>query len=284
MTQHRVTDEQYGKFCRRIDDLSRRIKEGSIPYEPTFNLLQKISEGSLHEIFELPNSWAISPFEQLEIARKRNRDYGWGFTQEEFRLLEKTVPLPFALPKREDTVIILDISLDTIQETFEEAWRCRIEKVLLHPWNRDRETTRTDKEHLRLITGKHHIRGMRWKRVDLTSNWGAGEWLAKNQDERPGGSFSPKSVRSPKKSPSSEILWAASYFPEWIELMYQQEMPNVWLPGYEFHVPEEESKEGAWAHTPYLSEFSVSNLMHLGFGRTKQTYHFWAIPEYVDAD
>jgi len=45
----RVTlrDEQIGQLYRRTSDLVRRVIEGTLPFEPTMNALQKIIEGRM---------------------------------------------------------------------------------------------------------------------------------------------------------------------------------------------------------------------------------------------
>lgn len=47
MTRRCVTDEQYGKLWRRIDDLVRRIDEGTISYKTTMEEIQKWIEGTV---------------------------------------------------------------------------------------------------------------------------------------------------------------------------------------------------------------------------------------------
>lgn len=47
MTRRSVTDDQYGKLTRRIDELRRRVDEGTLPYNPTMGALTLIIEGEL---------------------------------------------------------------------------------------------------------------------------------------------------------------------------------------------------------------------------------------------
>jgi len=35
MTRKRVPDDQYGKLCRRLDEVKRRADEGSVDYDAT---------------------------------------------------------------------------------------------------------------------------------------------------------------------------------------------------------------------------------------------------------
>lgn len=47
MTPRSVTDEEYGKLCRRIDEVKRRVKEGPLDYKRTMNKLQEMIEGGI---------------------------------------------------------------------------------------------------------------------------------------------------------------------------------------------------------------------------------------------
>jgi len=44
MTQ-KVSDEQYGEIWRKLQDLARRISQGTLPFDLTMDLLQEIIEG-----------------------------------------------------------------------------------------------------------------------------------------------------------------------------------------------------------------------------------------------
>ena len=46
MTRRNVTDEMYGQFQRRLDEVARRVDEGTIPFEETMDSLQKVIEGN----------------------------------------------------------------------------------------------------------------------------------------------------------------------------------------------------------------------------------------------
>ena len=41
----RITDEQFGQLCRRLNDLTRRVVEGTISFKPTMEAIQSIIEG-----------------------------------------------------------------------------------------------------------------------------------------------------------------------------------------------------------------------------------------------
>src|SRR5579859_1622029 len=112
---HCVPDEQYGKLTRKLDEVARRVDEGTIPFEPTMLQLQKLVEGKEFLI----NEKFIAPVTQRDIARQRNKERNWGFTEDDFVALGKP---PAWWPEEKLSVVVLDISLDTVEHTFEEAW------------------------------------------------------------------------------------------------------------------------------------------------------------------
>lgn len=44
---HRVSDERYAALTRRIDDIRRRVDDGSLPFHPVMNLLRDVVMGDL---------------------------------------------------------------------------------------------------------------------------------------------------------------------------------------------------------------------------------------------
>lgn len=51
MTRKCVTDDEYGRLKRRLEEVSRRIDEGTIPFERTMAALQVVLEGKLGQHF-----------------------------------------------------------------------------------------------------------------------------------------------------------------------------------------------------------------------------------------
>ena len=45
MTRKRVTDDQYGQLQRRMDEVARRVDEGTLPFDLTMRALQSFIEG-----------------------------------------------------------------------------------------------------------------------------------------------------------------------------------------------------------------------------------------------
>lgn len=65
MTQENVTDEQFGKLCRRTDEVKRRVGEGTLAYEPTMAKLQELIEGKMEN-----KNFLILPGDKDPIAIK----------------------------------------------------------------------------------------------------------------------------------------------------------------------------------------------------------------------
>ena len=169
--------------------------------------------------------WAIPPATQIGCALLRSDDRGWGFTKKDFAVLD--------LPRWPDGKLcaaVLDVQLDTVQQTFEEAWHFA-SSAYPNSWQHGQ--IKSDSDNLRLLSGMKHKRGLSWQLIDLGDrrNW------------------TPQVVRSPETSPASAILWAASYFPAWVQAMDGEAVPYVFLPGYELFMP----LDAEWSFSPYLS-------------------------------
>ena len=46
MTHKCVADDQYGQLWRRLEEVARRVREGTIPFDPTMDVLQRLIESS----------------------------------------------------------------------------------------------------------------------------------------------------------------------------------------------------------------------------------------------
>ena len=167
-------------------------------------------------------SWAISPEEQLKIVRQRNEERGWGFQESDFDSLGPPPdwPLNWPLNNRHLAAVILDVSLDTVEKTFQEAWAFAIQAKRDSFLDRNIVSGRYE---VLLTRGWEHCRGMRWITMGLSNN-------------RLG-----KEVVSP-----FAVLWAVGYFPKWV-LPRRKDLPggtqgqvaysSVRIPGYAARVP-----------------------------------------------
>lgn len=200
----------------------------------------------------------IPPAKQLELVHRWNIERSWGFIDAEFTALNE----PPAWPKGKLSCVILEVSLDTVEMTFNEAWHLIIAAQRGNHW------PCTKFESLRLLLGITHQRGLKWRVVDLVAYW----------DHERG--IRPMDVRSPEKSPHSAILWAGAFFPRWVQGMDGITVPYVWIPGYEASV----GGCKPWSHMPNLS-FGCSDykvrLLTDSCNRCRQDGD-WAVPEFQD--
>lgn len=199
----------------------------------------------------------ILPERQLELVRQRNADRTWGFTDEDFTKLGE----PPAWPSGRLSAVVLEVSLDTVQKTFEEAWHFT---KACQPDNWRWPEVKSDPKLLRLLSGIQHQHGLRWRVVDLAANW----------DKRDG--IRPRDVRNPQTSPHCAILWGASYFPKWVRAMDGMNVPYVWIPGYELCV----SGDPEWSGVPSLGWVRDDRRVRLGTGRCGARNGRWAVPEF----
>lgn len=248
-----VTGEQYRTIDRRMRDIIRQLdRPNGSPLDPAFvtTALQYITEGRRCE-HDLIHGMFASPDAQLRMAKQRNLERGWGFTDEDFAALCPAPPWP---TNNCLAVVILDISLDTVEHTFEEGWLAaksvQQQKIRL-------PELKSDKKSLRLLSGNHE-RGFRWQVVDLGANMNR----------------QPNYVRNPATSPSSSILWMAFYSPKWIQAMNGTDVPNVWIPGYEVTIPGIED----WECAPLLDWRGSYPAVELNACFSGLCISSWAVP------
>lgn len=249
-----VSDAKLGEFARRQNDWFRWVREGSLDPDEVNEAVQAVIMGEI----SIRSGLFIFPDQQLELVRMRNSERNWGFTGEDFEKLGEPPVWPLGLL----AAVVLDVGLDTVQQTFEEAWACIVESQKEHNsshWRWDQ--IKFDKDHLRLHGGITHERGLRWRVINLAANW----------DKKEG--IRPKDVRN-NSSPHSAVLWAASYFPHWVQAMDGTNVPYVWISGYEFNVDSNRS----WMNVPGLSWDPVNREVKRSTYFVDNRYHDWAVP------
>ena len=249
----RVADAILGKVARQQNDLFRRVREGTLDPEQVSRGLQLIIEGR-----SLIGGVFTSVGRQLELVREWNSQRGWGFTDQDFLNLGE----PPAWPESKLVAVVLDVQLETIQKTFEEAWaRIVSQKPNSHRW----EEMKTDKDHLRLYPGCRHRRQLSWRIIDLGAN----------QDKSP--EYIQKQV-NPEVLPHSAGLWAAALHPKWVRAMDLDAVPFVNIVGYQFFEP----AGRPWTNMLLLSGSVSTEAVRLNTGNGYHPHRGWAVPVFLE--
>ena len=241
----------------QLGQLAEWVKTGVL--DPSaLDELRSITEGDSAIRPSFPTI-GISPSEQLALARQRNEELALGLTEGEFAKLGDAPPWP----EGRLSAVVLEVSLDTVQQTFEVAWHYAA-SIQPGRWRLDR--IQSDPEHLRLLKGIEHKRGLRWRVINFGANW-----------ERAMG-IRPQDVRDPENSAHSAVLWAASYFPKWVQAMDGKTVPYAWIPGYETTV----TPSLQWSHMLRVGWSKPHVTIGLNTTFANDGYRDWAVPCFIE--
>ncbi len=197
----------------------------------------------------------------------RGRQRGWEFTDDDFRQLEKTLPKKLPEGRLIAPVIVpylrgkvnKDKTVTTgVERTLQELWAHAIEQQDAS-WRWDGYDN-AGPERLRLLEGIKHEPGLRLEMIDLGCQ----------RDKKP------MDVRHPKRSPHAGIFAAAGQHPKWIKAMDGEDVPYVWVPGYEVNFPDEEP----WAGVPHLYFDSDNREIQLHCSWCGGYDSGWAVPSF----
>lgn len=169
----------------------------------------------------------VSPERQIENVRLWSRLRGWGFTEANFEQAKAQLA-SITRPARYLNALVLVPHLDTMQRTFEELWGVAAFQQTNH-WRFNK--LKSDAERLRLRSGITHRPGLRWEVIKLGANPG----------------------KAPADIPTvmvahADVLAAAAHFPNWIQAMDGDNVPYVWMAGYQCSDPVRKP----WRSVPYL--------------------------------
>jgi hypothetical protein len=200
---------------------------------------------------------------QLANYRRWNTERNLGITDAEFDAIDLSGPWYHG-------GLVVDVivgylrdqgGIGGIQRTFEETWDIASSR---QPRKSRYKSLQSDPEHLCLLEGIEHTRGLRRVTVDLGAN----------RDMIDG--ISPRDVRG-KDSAQAEILAAAAQFPGWVQAMNGKNVPYVWMPGYQVLSPVSD----AWQRLPYILWDWADRAVHLVVTWDDKRSSGWACPEVV---
>lgn len=217
-----------------------------------------------HPAFTLVHGLFTKVEDQVKRVHELNGERGWGFTDADFTVAEKSIPkwpedklvavvlVPYLADKKDDEGKIVMTGLEC---TFHELWAVAAQEQ--HANGRWEGYDQAGPDKLRLLKGIEHKPGLRWEVIDLGGQRGK----------------KPMDVRSPK-SPHAGILAAAALHHEWIRAMDGDAVPYAWLPGYEVNV----SSEGPWQRVPDLRFSRDDRKVRLSYCWYDSADSRWAVP------
>lgn len=254
----------------KVSDLMGKLADADFTAEMAEEVrknpaLAKIMVNALKQqpAFTLVHGLFIKPEAQIVRVRELNLERKWGFTDEDFLQVEKSIP---KWPADKLVVVTLVPYLDdekkgrkSVERTFHELWE--VAASAQHAKCRWDGYDKAGPDTLRLLKEIEHKPGLRWEVIDLGCN----------RNEKP------MDVRNPeKKSPHAGILASAMLHPEWIKAMDGDTVPYVWAPGYEVQVPGNEP----WACVPCLRFDRGRHEIRLDDGWYCHASLQWAVPSF----
>ncbi len=204
----------------------------------------------------------VPPREQVRLLRQWNSEYDLSIPEEWFASLGK----PPRHPDRPLCTVVLDVGLRTMWETLIRAWQIAAAQQD-YAWR--------DSDLIRMCTVRmgpkiNHLPGLRWRIVNLGANW---------FPDDSGNYYAPNSLQCPQDGPDAALLWAAAYFPKWIQRMDGREVPFVWIPGYRV---QETGDDSSWCYIPRLYFYQADDGICLDADHQENSGPKWAVPELID--
>lgn len=157
----------------------------------------------------------------------------------------------------EGCLVVLDITLGTLQETFEFAWDW-IKNTQEDNWRWSE--VKSDPAHLCLLEGSESFKPftLRWRVIEMNANIGK----------------APRDVRDPKRSPGVALLFFAAQYPDYIKSIDYEKTFGFYLPGLECTVPDDEP----WEYVPCVDFSQRDRQVDLSAGWCGGGYDGLAVP------
>lgn len=251
-----VSGVQANQIDRQMCEIKRMLsQEGGSPLHPggVALALQDIIDGKffdwdshlVHGVFNMPSAMVAS-------FKARCADQGIDFSS--FRWIGSEQPPDFDQndPK---SVIVLDATLDTLQNTFEFAWAwasacqegsCRYEGVLSDPAS------------LALVAGMKFMPWtIAWRTIKLDTFVGE----------------IPMDVRRAREVPGCALLFMAAEHPAWIRAIDEQNHFGFWLPGLKNNLPGQKE----FSYIPYVF-YDASRKIQIDCFRKEHRHENLAVP------
>lgn len=211
-----------------------------------------------------PGMMFTSLTEQLGNIRQWNSERRWGLRAADFQSVD-------LIPQAGNDPLVVDVIAVYLPETAErngvlrtcqELWTVAAEQQP-HSWSWDwyRDSWQDIPKPVRLIDGLVHRPGVRRVTIDLSAGY------------IPGRHVRPITLRGPD-SAHAELLAAAAHFPRWVRAMDGDDVPYVWLAGYEVMMRGQRTP----LRLPALSWSDLRQTMSLTAAWVNHSFSGWAAP------
>ncbi len=217
----KATAQERADFWDQISALYPLVKNRARSYTDVKSALQRIIEGEFDPASATDgrNSLFVSPTTQIGNLKRWNDEFDLGIPKKWFDQLGTPPPepngrlvvvtlVPYLKGKR---------GVSGAQRTFDALWTIAASR---QPGSYRGPRMLSDPKHLRLLPGIEHKPGLRWEVIDLGANQGK----------------SPADVRDPATSPHAGVLATAAHHPEYVQSQNGNDVPYLWLPGYQVFV------------------------------------------------
>lgn len=108
MTRRRVTDEQYGLAHRRLNEIARRLDEGTLPFNKVMDALQEVVEGYFDEKFPVWKTVKLGTFKGVKSLKQALKENGFQIGNWASDILNQRA---FKLAKKETEVNLVVLSV-----------------------------------------------------------------------------------------------------------------------------------------------------------------------------
>ncbi|MCR4256090.1 MAG: hypothetical protein NUW08_00090 [Candidatus Uhrbacteria bacterium] len=162
-------------------------------------------------------------------------------------------------PNDPEIVVVLDVTFDTLQSTFEFAWAWTMDgQERNYRW----EGVVTNSKKLRLLSDDRKFKPftLRWVRIKLDTHVGK----------------KPVDVRDPKSSPGCALLFMSAEHPERIKVTDYKKRFGFWLPGLKCTAPDGD----AWRRVPSVNFDDDDRRVGLYSDWLDCSYGYLAVPSF----
>lgn len=238
-----ATSQERADFWDQISALYPLVKNRTRSYADVKPALQRIIDGEFDTASTTDgrNNLFVSPTTQIGNLKRWNDEFNLGIPKKWFDQLGAPPEVP-----TEPLVVVTLVpylkgkrGVSGVQRTFDALWAIAASR---QPNSRRGPRMLSDDKHLRLLFGIEHEPGLHWEIIDLGASQGKAPRRYTTADSSHAG-----------------VLATAAHHPEYVQSQNGNDVPYLWLSGYQVN----RGGEDPWRGVPYLSWRQVSRKVQL---------------------